>query len=425
MASSKLPRVVVVNDHVVPDGGADMVALRSAQGLASAGVEVTLFAADRVPQAPPAGVRLVCTGQVDAIAHPGRVSAALQGVWNFTAARELRRLLAGFDPGNTVVHLHSWTKSLSGSAAHAALAGGFPVVLTLHDYFSACPNGALFDFPRNRSCMRTPLSWDCVSTHCDSRSRAFKAYRVVRHLAQQNLGGLPGRIGHFIVVSRFSHALLAPFLPAHARCHLVRNPIDLTHQPATDVGANKRFVMVARMLAPKGQEIFLEACERAQIEAVCIGDGPQLSAWRERFPRAVFPGTLSRAEVSDAMRQARALVMPSLWYETQGLVVDEAAALGVPTIVATTCAGSESVVDGVTGLHVPGGDVAALAAALRRLADNPAEAAQMGQAAHRRFWADPPSLDNHARRLLEVYDAMLHSDRSMTAKRPVLPEARG
>ena len=425
MASSKPPRVVVVNDHVVPDGGADMVALRSAQGLANAGIDVTLFAGDHLPPTQPAGVRLVCTGQGDAIANPDRLSAALQGVWNFTAARALRHLLSGFDPGHTVVHLHSWTKALSGSVVRVALGGGFPVVLTLHDYFSACPNGALFDFQRNQSCLRTPLSWDCVSTHCDSRSRAFKSYRVVRHLAQQSLGGLPDRIGHFIVVSRFSHALLAPFLPAHAQCHLVRNPIDLTHQPASDVAANKRFVMVARMLAPKGQEVFLEACERAQVEPVCIGDGPQRQAWRERFPHAVFPGALSRAEVSDAMRQARALVMPSLWYETQGLVVDEAAALGIPTIVAATCAGSESVVDGETGLHVPGGDVAALASALRRLADNPADAARMGHAAHRRFWGDPPSLDNHARRLLEVYDLMLRPHRAGTAAGLPSPNALG
>lgn len=417
MVRSKLPRVVVVNDHVAPDGGADMVALRSAEGLASAGVDVTLFVADRPTPTPPAGVRLVCTGQVDAIANPGRVSAALQGVWNFTAARALHTLLDGFAPDNTVVHLHSWTKSLSASVARVALHRGFPVVLTLHDYFSACPNGALFDFQRNHSCHRTPLSWDCVTTHCDSRSRAFKGYRVVRHLTQQRLGGLPDRIEDFIVVSRFSQSLLAPFLPSQARCHLVRNPIDLADEPVTDVAANTPFVMVARMLAPKGQAVFLEACDRAQVEAVCIGDGPQLAEWRAQFPRAVFPGALSRAGVSAAMRQARALVMPALWYETQGLVVDEAAALGVPTVVATTCAGSESVLDGETGLHVPGGDVAALATALRRLADNPAEAARMGQAAHRRFWADPPSLANHAQRLLDVYDDMLRSRRSPGAGR--------
>lgn len=417
MTRAELPQVVIVNDHVRPDGGADMVALRSAQALAEAGVDVTLFVADRAPPDAPAGVQLVCTGQGDALDNPRRLQAALQGVWNIDAAGQLRQLLAGRDPRRTVVHLHSWTKALSASVARVALADGFPVVLTLHDYFSVCPNGALFDFPQNRACHRTPLSWDCISTHCDSRSRAFKAYRVVRHLAQQSLGGLPGRIGHFIVVSRFSQSLLAPFLPAQAKCHLVRNPIDLTDQPPADVAANQPFLMVARMLAPKGQEVFLQACEQAGVPAVCVGDGPQLAAWRQRFPRATFPGPLSRTGVSTAMRQARALVMPSLWYETQGLVVDEAAALGVPAVVASTCAGSESVIDGETGLIVPGGDVAALARVLRRLADDPAEAARLGRAAHRRFWADPPSLAHHAERLLAVYADMLAGD----ATRPLRP----
>ena len=403
-----LPRVIVVNDHVVPDGGADMVALRSTQALAAAGVEVTLFVGDSAVSAPP-GVQLACTAQGDALANPRRVAAAVQGVWNFGAARQLRSLLSNLDPARTVVHLHSWTKALSASVAREALASGLPVVLTLHDYFSACPNGAFFDFQDNRSCQRRPLSLDCVSTHCDSRSRAFKAYRVVRHLAQQNLAGLPGRIQHFIVVSRFSQAVLAPYLPARAQCHLVRNPIDVEFEAPVPVANNHHFAMVARMLAPKGQEVFLQACERAQVQAVCVGDGPELHAWRERYAKAEFPGALSRAQVSQVMRQARALVMPSLWYETQGLVVDEAAALGVPTIVSDGCAGAESVVDGHTGLHVPAGDVAALAAALVRLSKSPAEAARMGHAAHARFWANPPSLAAHAAQLLEVYDTMLHA----------------
>lgn len=48
--------------------------------------------------------------------------------------------------------------------------------------------------------------------------------------------------------------------------------------------------------------------------------------------------------------KARCLIMPSLWYETQGLVVIEAAAFGIPAIVPDTCAATDFIKDGINGL---------------------------------------------------------------------------
>lgn len=402
-------QVIVVNDHLTPDGGADVVAVASARALADEGVDVTLLVGERSPGdgAVPPRVRLVCTGQSDLQSNPQRLGAALQGLWSERAARVLRELLAEHDPRSTVVHLHSWTKSLSASVVRSAQQAGFPLVLTLHDYFSACPNGAFYDFQRGAVCHKQPMSWDCISTHCDSRRYGYKLYRVARHAIQAHAGGLPGRIRDFIVVSRFSERVLGTHLPATARLHHVRNPIDVPRSEAADVAGNGAFVMAARMLQPKGQWIFLEACEQAGVEAVCIGDGPQLAPLRKRFTKVRFTGQLPRADVLREMRAARAFVMPALWYETQGIVVDEAASMGVPCIVADGCAASESIDHEHTGLLVASGDVQDLARALRRLWHEPALAARLGANAHAAFWRAPPTLQRHATDLLAVYGRML------------------
>ena len=107
------------------------------------------------------------------------------------------------------------------------------------------------------------------------------------------------------------------------------------------------------------------------------------------------------------MTHARALVMPALWYETQGLVVEEAAALGVPSVVSDGCAASEAVLHGETGLHFRLGSVTELAAALRRLVDDTTLAPRLGQCAYDRFWRDPPTLASHAQDLLRVYQGIL------------------
>ena len=43
------------------------------------------------------------------------------------------------------------------------------------------------------------------------------------------------------------------------------------------------------------------------------------------------------------MKGAKALIFPSLWYETAGLTILEAKSLGIPSLVKNTTAGSEFV----------------------------------------------------------------------------------
>jgi glycosyltransferase involved in cell wall biosynthesis len=67
--------------------------------------------------------------------------------------------------------------------------------------------------------------------------------------------------------------------------------------------------------------------------------------------------------------------------ETFGNVVVEAAASGLPAIVAATGASHEHVVDGVTGTIVDGSDHAAIAGATLRLLGDHAARARMSRAA--------------------------------------------
>ena len=81
------------------------------------------------------------------------------------------------------------------------------------------------------------------------------------------------------------------------------------------------------------------------------------------------------------LRNARALVFPSVWYEGQPLTVLEALGLGTPVIVSDVCAGRESVEDGVSGRWFRSNDAASLAAAMRELS-NDATARRMSRAAY-------------------------------------------
>lgn len=106
----------------------------------------------------------------------------------------------------------------------------------------------------------------------------------------------------------------------------------------------------------------------------------------ERAPEAMAAGRVEclghqpNSSLPALRRRAAVIVAPSR-YETFGLTVLEAAAMGVP-LVATRVGGIPEIIeDGRTGLLVPPGDPQALALAIGRLLDDPDLAARFGQRA--------------------------------------------
>jgi glycosyltransferase involved in cell wall biosynthesis len=107
------------------------------------------------------------------------------------------------------------------------------------------------------------------------------------------------------------------------------------------------------------------------------------------------------------MRSVRCLVFPSMWYETQGLVVLEAAALGLPAIVSDGCAASQSIVDGQTGMLFKQGDKQDLQNKLLQMKQDPEMASELGRAAYKRYWSAPYTLARHTSELLQCYQQVL------------------
>jgi glycosyltransferase involved in cell wall biosynthesis len=100
--------------------------------------------------------------------------------------------------------------------------------------------------------------------------------------------------------------------------------------------------------------------------------------------RVSFLESLSTEDLVGQYNKAQLLVSPSL-YEGFGLPAAEGQACGTPVVATTAGALSEIVEDGVTGVLVPPGEVEPLAAAIRRLLDDPLRCRLMGEAGARRI----------------------------------------
>lgn len=363
-SSSSSLFVVVLNNSCTAQGGASRVAIDEAVALSKRGAHVSFLGASGpiCTELTNADLRVICLGQPE-LANAGlRPSVMFQGLWNSDAYHATASLLDSLDARRTIVHLHGFTQALSTSPVRCAVDRGFRVVYTLHDFFSACPNGAFFNYASKTPCELRPLSLSCISTNCDKRRYAHKLYRVARSLTQRSVGRFPSGVRDYIALSKRSETLLRPYLPADAHVYPIANPIEVPRRPPVDVMRNQSIVAVGRLDPEKGVEVLVEAAGLCGTPITFVGDGP-LRALVEASDGCRVTGWLPRDAVLAELDQARCVVFPSLWYETYGLAVAEAAARGVPAIVSDISAAAERIRNNETGWHVRTGHAEDLARA--------------------------------------------------------------
>ena len=404
--SLPIETVIVLNDFCRAQGGASRVAIDEAVALKHLGLRVEFLGAvgPICDELRDAGVSVLCLDQpelADATRHP---AVALRAMWNQPAFRATRYLLARHDPHRTIVHLHGYTKALSTAPIVAARRAGFATICTLHDFFAACPNGAFFNYRDQVPCELTALSPACVMTKCDKRHAAHKAYRVLRGAVYRHLARFPAGVENFISLSSRSAALLRPYLPPEAQLFPLPNIIDIERAPPVDVAASNSLFVVGRLDEEKGVTLAARAAAAAGMPIVFVGDGPLRSDLEACGARVT--GWVTAAEVRRELSHARCLVFPSLWYETFGLVVSEAAALGVPAIVSDISAAADRVTRGRNGWVFRSGDHDDLTMAMRGTRSDVA-VRNAGLAAWHDHWARPADRTQHANDLLAIYTEII------------------
>ncbi|MDR7036236.1 glycosyltransferase involved in cell wall biosynthesis [Methylobacterium sp. BE186] len=408
--------VVILAEFAVPSGGAEKVALESARGLAERGLDVTFIQGAAGPVDPILDhprLRHVALGLPDIWSRPA-LSAAASGIWHGRAAQRLSAALAGL-PRADCLHLHQWTRSLSPSVFPVLLGAGVPVVVTLHDYFLACPNGVYYRFDRAEPCALRPLSGACLAAPCDARSRAHKLVRVARTGALRAAAGT-GRL-HLVHVCDATRSRTEGMLRGLAAAHhRIDNPVGVARGAPARPERGDAIVYVGRMTEEKGADLVADAAEAAGLPALFIGSGPLAESLRGR-PGLEILGWRSPAEVQAILRaRARAVAAPSRWLETGPLTIYEALAAGIPVVASERSGASEKVRHGQTGFVVapePG----ALAAAFAVLRDD-ALVEDLGREAHARYWAASMDLGAHCAALTDLYRSLARADL-------VAPQQRG
>lgn len=324
-------RICLVYDCLYPHtvGGAERWYRNLAERLSADGHEVTYLTLRQWPRGQPAGVpgvRVVAVGpRMSLYTASGRRGILPPLVFGVGVLANLLRHGRRYD----VVHTASFPYFSLLAAAVVRPLGRYRILVDWHEVWSleywSEYLGNLAGRVGNAVqaiCLRIPQRAFCFSQLHARRLRA---------------GGVRGEVT--VLEGEFEGAL-EPVRPETAETLVVYAG---RHIPEKQVPAAVRAIAEVRRTLP-------------EIRCVIFGDGPERGRVRELVAElglndvVSVPGFVDASEVSDALRRATCLVLPSR-REGYGLVVIEAAATGTPSVVVSGAdnAATELIEEGVNG----------------------------------------------------------------------------
>lgn len=420
-------RVLLVAHGWPPEsvGGVEQHVQGLARALLAAGHEVTVYAKTAragtqgalidEDEAPLHVTRVVYRYEgLEALASLYRVPALDVAFGRFLAARR-------FD----VCHVHHLT-GLSTGIVEVAAAHGVPVVLTLHDYWMMCPRGQMWrsdgtacttvEPQRCGECLaptfggwlpaprRAPL---LEALHADARTVLARATQLV------------------VPSARVVPPFVALGVPSE-RFRVVENGVDTEAlralpPPRRPAGAPLRIGYLGTLIPSKGLDVLVAVYQRLPAGSARLavhgnavpyhGDATFLTrVFASLHPgdQVTYHGPYRTGDLPRILADLDVVAAPALWHEAFGLTVREALAAGRPVVVSRIGGLQDAIDDGVEGAVCAPGDVAAWAAALRRLVDEPSLLGRWSAAARGRCRGFAPM----AAELVDVYRHAASLDRA-------------
>jgi glycosyltransferase involved in cell wall biosynthesis len=218
------------------------------------------------------------------------------------------------------------------------------------------------------------------------------------------------RVGVYIALTDFARAkFVEGGLPAEK---VVVKPNFIDPDPGLGEGRGDYVLFVGRLSQEKGINTLLEAWRHLgeKVHLKLVGDGPlapKVAEAAKRLKKVEWLGRQPQERVLTLMRDARALLFPSVCYENAPMVIAEAYAVGLPVIASDLGSMSSLVSHGHTGLHFRPGDPKDLSDKVEWALQHPAELERMRRGARAEFEAKYTAEENY-RMLMEIYELVVN-----------------
>lgn len=294
--------------------------------------------------------------------------------YNYDAVKRLKILIQEEKPD--IAHLHNIAHQFSPAIITILKKAGIPVVQTLHDYKLVCPNAMLFT--KNKHCekCRNGKYYNCFFNKCmkDSWLKSFmgmcEAYLWNRFLKVYD------SVDVFIAPSHYMKDKCVSFGIPKEKIKIIYNFLDFKSEEGIPAFSQEKYILYyGRLSREKGIDTLLQAMEKIkpEIKLKIVGAGPDYRHLEKLIEKAGLKERVSLLgpkyadSLTEIIRNAYAIILPSVWAENMPYCLLEPMAMGKIVVAAEAGGMPEIIRNGKNGFLFPIKDDNVLASRINKL----------------------------------------------------------
>jgi len=401
-----VPRLLAINNYFYRRGGAEAIFFDHMALFAEIGWDVVPFAM-RHDRNEPSEWSEYFVSEIEYGNQPGvltKVIDAAKVIYSVEAQQNLAKLIAAAPP--MFAHAHNVYHHLSPAIFSTLKEADIPVVMTSHALKLACPAYKMLRHGVVCEKCKGGRFYNVVLNRCVKDSLAVSGVVFIETLVHRLLGLYRDKVDRIVVPSRFYREKLIEWGWPADKLVYIPNFVDVSRM-RTDWIERDYFVYAGRLAPEKGVATLIRAAALSRQKLVIAGTGPEEAVLRDLAASSgadvTFAGYVSGEGLFRLIGEARALILPSEWYENAPVSILEAYALGRPVIGTDIGGIPEMIREGETGRIARPSSPESLAEAMQAIASLPAaERAAMGRRG-RNWISEEFSAAAYRQRMLDLY----------------------
>ena len=332
-------KVLMVNKFFYIKGGSETYYFALRRLLESHGHQVVDFSMEdaRNFDSPTSRFFVAHTDYANAGSPAGKFRAAANIVYSFEAKRKFEALVREEQPD--LVHLHLFQHQISPSILQVIKKYNLPTVYTAHDLKMVCLNYKMMHHGRICEDCKGGSLLPCLKNRCVKESLLKSAVNVCEGILHRLLRSYDA-IDAIITPSAFYKRKFQAFGVPGERIVHIPNFLDAkTPEAAKRPELGRYFLYLGRLSEEKGVMTLIRAVQGTNLRLLIAGTGPLQEAIAQYLAahpslNVTLLGFKSGQELTDLIYNARAVVLPSEWYENGPYSAIEALQLSRPLLCA-------------------------------------------------------------------------------------------
>lgn len=352
-------RVLQVHNYYKVPGGEDSVVANEKRLLEEHGHTVFLYSRSNK--------------EMEAFSIVRKLLLPFTSLFSLHTYHEVKRLIR--EENIDIVHVHNTLSLVSPSVYYAAFSCKVPVVQTLHNFRMLCPAATfLREGKICEDCVDKGLG--CAVRYSCYRGSKLQTLMSVIILKFHRILGTYKRL-NYICLTEFNRKKFLQLNKGVKECIDAKRVFvkaNFVRIPEIELFDRKeQYIYIGRLEEAKGIYILLEAWRAFPKKPLLVcGSGPEEEKIRDFIERnqmhqVELRGQCTHEEVLRLLSESKALLMPTLWYEGQPMVIMEAYAVGTPVIASDIGNSGNMVLPGVSGMKFTCGDAQDLRKAVTKL----------------------------------------------------------